>query len=168
MVRLPTVDNVNWQLPAPPTSEALQLSTPSVTVTVPSGTTPSAVTRTVIVTADPATEGSGESLVMAVLVGTVRTTITSEVAPPNPLAVNTSRRGPSAPPIARSVYTTLPFASLPSWRVAPRSPPSPPPLAARRGSGVPLPASSAPRGGGPNTTTSVRGSPAPSRTWITG
>src|SRR4051812_15064097 len=148
MVRFPSVDSASWQFPVPPTSVASQLFSPSFTVTVPSGTTPSAVTWTVIVTADPATEGSGESLVIAVLDGTVRTTITSEVAPPNPLAVNTSRRGPSAPAIARSVYTTLPFASLPSWRVPSSSPPPPVSWA------VTIPPD--------------RGFPAPSRTWITG
>src|SRR6185312_3837496 len=109
MVRFPTVDMASWQLPVPPTSAAGQLSTPSVTVTVPSGTTPVAVTRTVTVTTPLATDGSGVSPVMRVLVGMVLTTITSEVAPLNPPAVNTRRRGPSAPAIARSGYATLPF-----------------------------------------------------------
>src|SRR6476660_4503499 len=98
MVRFPTVDSGSWQPPVPPASVASQLSTPSVTVTVPRGTTPTAVT----VTAPPATDGSGESLVMTVLVGTVLTTITSDVTPLKAPAVNTRRRGPSAPAIARS------------------------------------------------------------------
>ena len=109
MVRLPTVESGNWQPPVPPASVASQLSTPSVTVTVPRGTTPTAVTWTVTVTAPLATDGSGESLVMTVLVGMVLTTITSDVAPLKPPAVNTRRRGPSAPEIARSVYATRPI-----------------------------------------------------------
>src|SRR6185436_19226918 len=125
MVRFPTVDNGSWQPPVPPASIASQLSTPSVTVTVPRGTTPTAVTWTVTVTAPPATDGSGESLVMTVLVGTVLTTITSDVTPLKPAAVNTRRRGPSAAAIARSVYATVPFTSLPSWRVPSSSPPPP-------------------------------------------
>jgi hypothetical protein len=103
----------------------VQLWSPSVTVTLPLGTIPLASTRNPTVTTVPSVEGSGESLVIVVVVGAALTSIEIDVAPANPGAVNTSTRAPSAPLIAKSVKVARPLASVTRCRVPSSSPPPP-------------------------------------------
>jgi hypothetical protein len=56
------------QLPDPPARSPVQLSTPSVTVTVPAGVPAGELTVKLTVTASPGSDGSGVSAVMVVVV----------------------------------------------------------------------------------------------------
>jgi hypothetical protein len=66
-VSAPAVVEVSVQLPV--ATLALQVAVPSVTVTLPVGVPPVDVTVKLTVNPAPATEGSGESLMIVVVVG---------------------------------------------------------------------------------------------------
>jgi hypothetical protein len=67
-VRFPSVVSARVQLPCPPLSASLQLSTPSLTVTVPVGVRAAEPTVKLTVTVAPVSEGSGLSAVIDVVV----------------------------------------------------------------------------------------------------
>ena len=66
-VLLPTVVKTTLQLPVPPASKILQLLSAPVMLTIPVGVTPVPPIVTLTTTPCPGTEGSGISLVMAVV-----------------------------------------------------------------------------------------------------
>jgi hypothetical protein len=78
-VRSPAVDNESWQLPAPFDNAAVQLWTPSPTVTFPAGVGPSDATRKLTVNGVPTCDGSGKSPVIVVVVPMAETAVALEV-----------------------------------------------------------------------------------------